>query len=176
MSQSIVIFGFSGVGKSGLIQALNTLNLKNYSVFDLDLLIKARHFPQNSISDFVEINSMEKFRALEFQVLNEVLRPKEMIIALGGGSLENIEIQKLIEGTFKVWLKDSFENCYQRGLNSIEDRPLFKKTKVELEELFKKREVTYEKLSDFSVFAPQNLAGLQNIARDILLQTKDGGI
>ena len=138
----IVITGFMGSGKTRLARELaRRLNLE---MVDLDERITEREgkTPAQLIVDDGE----EAFRAIESEVLRELLETNAAsVVALGGGAWiveanRNLIIQY---SCLSVWLDVPFEVCWARIETSGEDRPLGK-TREQAQALFDRRKPVYE--------------------------------
>lgn len=138
----IVITGFMGCGKTGVARALATrLNLL---FVDLDDKIATLH--GRTAAQLIIEEGEPAFRAIETQVLTEILKKHpQSVIALGGGAWITDENRKLITAHrgVAVWLDTPFEVCWQRIESAAEDRPLGR-TRAEAEERFHRRRPIYQ--------------------------------
>jgi len=125
MTQTIVITGFMGCGKS--IVARELASRLDVPMIDLDDRITAHEgrTPAQLITEAGE----DQFRAIETNTLRELLQTKEAgVIALGGGAWIESANRDLVDlyGCVSVWLDTPFAVCWQRISASTEDRPLGK--------------------------------------------------
>jgi len=125
MTQTIVITGFMGCGKSNVAREL--ARRLDVPMIDLDDRITAREgrTPAQLLTEAGE----DQFRAIETNTLLELLQTKEArVIALGGGAWIESANRDLIDwyGCLSVWLDTPFAVCWQRISASTEDRPLGK--------------------------------------------------
>jgi len=125
MTQTIVITGFMGCGKS--IVARELARRLDVPMIDLDDRITAHEgrTPAQLITEAGE----DQFRAIETNTLRELLQTKEAgVIALGGGAWIESANRDLIDlyGCVSVWLDTPFAVCWQRISASTDDRPLGK--------------------------------------------------
>lgn len=141
------ICGFSGCGKSYLLQKLKTEALfKGYDFIDLDDYIFEKYAASyKSLGDFIRAEGFERFRSLELESIQEITMKPQYILALGGGSLSEKSMQAL-EKIKGFWLNTKFEQCYER-IKDDSNRPLSVKSKDELYELYQARTKNYEKYS-----------------------------
>lgn len=90
--ENIVLIGMPGCGKTTIGKQLAIITNKNF--FDIDEeIIKIIKMP---ISDYFKLYGEEKFREIESQVIYNISKNNEAIIATGGGSvLKRINITNL---------------------------------------------------------------------------------
>jgi len=149
--EKILIAGFSGAGKSSFLKAIIAQSPDlDWSFNDLDqLVLKSHHY--RSIAELVEKEGWEKFRLWERQVLESWLKDEAKgVMALGGGSLSPILLD-LYGKSKKIrfcYLHAPFEECWRRlHLNQDEERPLLKKGKEHLQQVYFEREKLFTKIS-----------------------------
>jgi len=118
----IFLTGFSGSGKSTIGPLL--ANSLGYEFVDLDQAIE-KHAGKAINRIFAE-EGEPHFRDLELHFLTGLIHEKNLIISLGGGTLENDHSYELIKksGTL-VYLKLSVKTLARRLCNKT-DRPLLK--------------------------------------------------
>ena len=139
MNQSnVYLSGFMGSGKTTIYNKIYPLvNIKH---FDLDEEIVKKHGKIETIFEKGDVH----FRILEREVFSTI--PNEnCLVALGGGSLEILEIYlkaKASPNTF--YLDDSFENLWERIKDS--ERPLVKRGKDFVLDKYKLRKILSRKL------------------------------
>ena len=136
-----------GCGKSSVGRELSTL--LSLPFVDLDDYIEERE--GRSIRDIFESEGEASFRKMELEALTEILfqesssepnqdaaeepgedspqtdypQTKEMILALGGGTLTTPECAELVaERTFCIYLKTSAEELFQRLESESATRPM----------------------------------------------------
>ena len=125
MTQTVVITGFMGCGKSKAARAL-AKNL-DVSFVDLDDVITAR--TGRTPAQLINEDGERAFRAIETETLRDVLQSHAAgVIALGGGAWIEAANRELIElhSCASVWLDVPFEVCWSRIESAGEDRPLGK--------------------------------------------------
>jgi shikimate kinase len=125
MTQTIVITGFMGCGKSQVAREL--AQRLDIPMIDLDDRITANEgrTPAQLIIEAGE----PAFRAVETDTLRELLQSSEAsVIALGGGAWIESANRALIDeyGCISVWLDAPFAVCWERISASVDDRPLGK--------------------------------------------------
>jgi shikimate kinase len=118
---NIFLCGYMGVGKStvGKILAARL----QYSFVDLDLFIEDRE--GMSVPSIFSSKGETIFRELEQNAVLELLKGDHKIIALGGGSLENPNINKRIRSSaLLIYLEAGADFLYKRLINEKSARPL----------------------------------------------------
>ena len=147
--KNICIMGLMGSGKSIIGKDLSKyLNLKFYDT-DKEIELKMK----KSISAIFEEEGESFFRDIELKVCTDLLTLNNCVISLGGGSIINREIRKVIKmNSYSIYLQVKLNNLLER-LKSSKKRPLLntKLNKIEtLQNLYKDRRKFYEK-ADFIV-------------------------
>lgn len=146
----IVICGFSGAGKSSLLNKISQGKCA-LDIIDLDQYV-FQHLPKNgnSLGEFIEKEGLLEFRSMELDCLKQVIRPKNnskiTAIALGGGAL-GIQAWNLINGRADIrliWLSTPFEICWDRIKNDS-SRPLTRLGEEKMRELYEERLAFYQK-------------------------------
>ena len=139
--KKIIIFGFKSSGKSTLGKKLSK-NL-NLSFFDIDLCLLA-NFPEfDSITNLFLFLGEQEFRKLESNIVKLWSEYDQGVFALGGGSLENDEIQQVIEKfPHRIFLNPTLETLKIR----IESNPSYVFFK-DWEKKYMARKPTYEKFA-----------------------------
>lgn len=141
-NQLIVIIGFMGTGKSTVARELGR-KLGREAV-DLDDLI-SRHEGRRP-SEIIEQDGESRFREIETEQLDKVLREEPgRIISAGGGAWTIPANRRLIaeRGAITVWLDAPFQLCWQRIETSQEIRPLARSREM-AERLYAERRPIYE--------------------------------
>lgn len=144
----LFLCGFMGVGKSTTSKILAQLLGRDF--YDLDTLIEEK--TQLSIEEIFKVHGEEYFRNMERECLEELCAKKEIVVALGGGSIVKDENLFLVKkyGTL-ISLFASEETIYKRitqqksiirpllhGLSDLE-------IKNKINNLLNKRMSVYEK-------------------------------
>jgi shikimate kinase len=133
-----------GSGKTTI--GKNIALILNYNFIDTDQLIEESL--GTTISKIFEIYGEKFFREQEQQLITNLLATAEnnTNIALGGGSICNNQIAKLVkQKTTSIWLKTELEILLKR-LDHSSNRPLLEKgnKRIILENLIKERYPFYE--------------------------------
>lgn len=120
--ERIYLTGFMTSGKSTIGPI--TANVLGWEFYDLDSVIEERE--NRTIVKIFEENGEQYFRELESRTLKEYSSLKNVVISLGGGTINNKENFDLIKETgILIYLKVSPEALYNRLKNKI-NRPLFR--------------------------------------------------
>lgn len=134
-----------GSGKTTIFKRLME-NSPKVLGFDLDNLVQEKiSLDGEDLGQAIERIGFEEFRLVESHLLTEKLKEQgDCLISLGGGSLspEILELISKDKGAKLVWVKTDFETCWERISGSTE-RPLVKKGKEALKQLFEEREAIY---------------------------------
>ena len=147
--RNICIMGLMGSGKSIIGKDLGIyLNLKFYDT-DKEIELKTK----KTISAIFEEKGESYFRNIEEKICIELLKKDNCVISLGGGSIINKKIRKVIElNSYSIYLQVKLSNLVKR-LRSSKKRPLLKKNvnkREILENLYNNRQTFYEN-ADFIV-------------------------
>ena len=147
--KNICIMGLMGSGKSIIGKDLSKyLNLKFYDT-DNEIELKMK----KSISAIFEEEGESFFRDIELKVCTDLLTLNNCVISLGGGSIINREIRKVIKmNSYSIYLQVRLNNLLER-LKSSKKRPLLNtelNKKETLQNLYNYRRKFYEK-ADFIV-------------------------
>ncbi len=162
--ESIVLIGPPGAGKSTVAKYL----AKELQIpfIDTDQLIEKE--TGRDISEIFLTDGEPFFRALEKDAVLRVLQEKDCIIALGGGSVLDSDVEKRLKEFRNVFFLDvSISNAAPRvGFNR--DRPLLVgNPRQQWLTLMEKRRPTYERIATRS-FVTDNKKP-QEVAREIAL-------
>jgi shikimate kinase len=145
----IVLIGAPGSGKTTVGHAL-AAHLQ-WPFIDTDALIELK--ADKKITDIFVVDGEEHFRALEFEVLKEVLREDSAVISLGGGAPIPAEAQDEIRKSDStvIFLDVSLATAAPRvGFNR--DRPLLLgNPRAQWQALSDKRRPIYEELATHSI-------------------------
>ena len=145
---SIILMGPPGSGKSTVGKYLSKeLGL---SFIDTDRLIEDKE--GRSISEIFLADGEGGFRAIEKEIVLDVLKMEDCVIALGGGSVLDLDVQReLSECADVVFLDVSISNAAPRvGFNK--ERPLLMgNPRQQWLQLMEKRREIYESLATRTV-------------------------
>ena len=132
----LFICGFMGAGKT---HALRSLKLSaagtNFDLVDLDEYI-ARKLEIQDVSEVINDKGLDYFRVIERQAIEELGRKQDIVLSLGGGSLNEATIE-LFDEWKGLWLKTDFALCIERIKGTT--RPLATKSVSELKDLYEQR-------------------------------------
>jgi shikimate kinase len=113
-----------------------------------DYIAKSLTISSNNLGEWIQKNSEQKFREIELQILMDQLRnAKNQVIALGGGSLNELVLElvsKLGSNVKLIFLNTDFEICCQR-IKEDSNRLLFNFDHQQLQDLYTKRMSLYLK-------------------------------
>lgn len=161
---NIVLCGMMGVGKTSV--GIQIAKLTGRRWFDTDVVISDRH---GKISDIFEYYGEAHFRALETDVVRELIKLDGLVISTGGGLVlqpENSEMLK--KNGVIVFLRAGFETLISR-VRADESRPLLKdtgRTAETLGQLLSVRTPIYEHVADRIVDTDGKT--VEEVAREIL--------
>ena len=141
-SKNIVFLGMMGSGKTS-IGFLISRKLK-LDFFDID-----NHIENNlgmKISKIFKNKGEKFFREYEEKITLNILKKKEIVVALGGGAFLNKNIRnEVLKNHFSFWLKLDNDILIKRIKNSTK-RPLAYNTSyIELKNMIKERSKIYSK-------------------------------
>ena len=137
-ASKIYLVGFMGAGKSTLARALGTR--LDWRVEDIDTLVEQRE--RLSVADIFARRGEPRFRALERQVLTDLLPARHVVIATGGGTFADSDNRTLINRDgISIWLDVSLKRVIER-LPTDGRRPLAA-DRSDMERLFHARQSAY---------------------------------
>jgi shikimate kinase len=120
--ERLYLTGFMTSGKSTIGPIL--ANVIGWAFKDLDREIE--EVEGKPVVDIFNEKGEEYFRGIEYKLLVEFSGSKNLILALGGGTIVSVRNLELLKETGKiVYLKSSPEMLYKRIKNKI-DRPIFR--------------------------------------------------
>ena len=170
---NIVLIGYRCCGKTSVGRLLAG-DLKR-KICDTDTLITER--VGSAINEFVRVNGWKCFREIEKQIISEVSKNDNQVIATGGGAvMEESNVRNLKKTGRLYWLNASPEvlkNRMKEDTNSDKNRPpLSDKDAIEeITQILNERKEVYRHVSDFVVdtshVAPREVADL--ILKDMAL-------
>jgi shikimate kinase len=136
----IALAGFMGSGKSSLGPPIARDLGRPF--FDTDVEVERRG---RSIVDFFAAGEEPAFRALEAQVVRELVDGPPAVIALGGGALQNDRTRELLaQRALLVHLAIPWEAVRAELPVLMSTRPLLQgRSELEIHQLFMRRERNY---------------------------------
>lgn len=146
----IALCGFMGSGKSTV--AVKLAERLGYKHLDIDNMVTEKN--NNSIANIFAKFGEETFRNIEREVISDLIDVEDTVIALGGGSVvnnANVEILKNQVKATIVYLKVPFQVCYDRVKNTCNRPLIISKSKSEIEQLYKERDIVYTAVSDIII-------------------------
>jgi len=140
--ENIVFLGMMGSGKTS-IGSLISRKLKKDFV-DTDQYIEKKL--NTKISKIFEKNGEKFFRDLEEKTTLQILKNKNIVIALGGGAFLNRNIRnEILKNHQSFWLKCDTETLLKRIKNNPKRPIAFNSSNDDLINLIKKRSNIYSK-------------------------------
>ncbi len=139
---NIVFLGMMGSGKTTIGKLFSKKLKKKF--FDIDLQIEKTIGMQ--ISEIFKKRGEKIFREFEEKITLDLLKKKNIVLALGGGGFMNNKLRKeIILNHTSFWLNWSHEILINRIIDSSKRPIAFTSTKEELIDLIKKRSYIYSK-------------------------------
>ena len=140
--KNICLIGLMGSGKSIIGKKLSKIYKINY--FDTDIEIEK--LEGKSIDTIFKNHGENYFRNIEEKICLEILKNENCVISLGGGSVTNAKIRKMIDkNSYSIYLKVDIDTLEKR-LQYSKKRPLLKNknAKKVIIDLYKQRKNFYE--------------------------------
>ena len=141
--KNICFTGMMGAGKS--VIGRQFAKIINYDFVDTDSLIEKKS--GKKINNIFEIYGEDYFRKYEEKIVLDVLKLKNVVISLGGGSILNKSIRKvMLKNSFTIYLEVNIDVLNNRLKNS-KKRPLLQNQNVKkkLQSLLNDRKKYYNK-------------------------------
>ncbi len=140
--ENLVFLGMMGSGKTS-IGSLVSKKL-NLDFIDVDNEIEKKLGIK--ISKIFEKEGEKYFRQIEEIETLKFLKNKKTVISLGGGAFLNNKIKKeILDNHISFWLNWNIKTLVDRIKNSKKRPIAYKSSKIEIEELIKKRSIIYSK-------------------------------
>jgi shikimate kinase len=136
----IVLVGFMGAGKTTVGRLLGVA--RGLPFLDSDHVIEAR--TGRAIPEIFTADGEPAFRALEHEVIADLLHGPDVILALGGGAAEHEETRKLLAAVPVAFLRVSYDGALAR-VGSDGNRPMLART--DLGDVYASRQAAYESVA-----------------------------
>lgn len=153
----LVLTGFMGAGKSTIGRLLAAR--LNWSFLDLDAHLEAR--TGATIPQLFERHGEAHFRRLESTALASALGHDHTVLALGGGTPEELTNRLLLEqtpATFTIFLDAPFPTLFDRCILQDIARPVLADP-VAAQLRFSKRHPLYRRLANLTIDTADQTAG-----------------
>ena len=137
-----------GVGKSTI--GKNLAKKLKFRFIDIDSIIEAKE--KSTIKSIFESKGEDYFREIEKKHTIDVLKKKNLVIALGGGAFLNSFIRKEVKNScISFWLDLSIKSLLPRLKNTIK-RPLIDQSNLEqsINKIYSSRKKIYNE-SNFKI-------------------------
>ncbi|MFL5785411.1 MAG: shikimate kinase [Bacteriovoracaceae bacterium] len=146
--EKILIAGFAGAGKSSFLREIAQGAGPDWTFADLDeLVVKTYGGPSKSLSEWIEEWGWDRFRSYEEECLRDWLTdPGKGVLALGGGSLNEENVNLVSQKAKILVLEVDFETAWHRVQMDPQVRPLALKGENYMRYLFEKRQKIFEKV------------------------------
>jgi shikimate kinase len=155
----IVLAGFMGAGKTTVGRLL--AGSLRVPFLDSDHVIEAR--AGRGIPEIFAADGEPAFRALEHEVIADLLRGPDVVLALGGGAAEHEETRKLLASVPVVFLRVSYAEAMAR-VGRDGNRPML--ARPDITQVFEHRQAVYARAATITVDVDGRDPG--DIAREIL--------
>ncbi len=145
----LVLTGFMGAGKSTIGRLLAAR--LNWSFLDLDAHLEQR--TSATIPQLFERHGEARFRRLESTALASALGYNSIVLALGGGTPEDLTNRLLLEqtpGTFAIFLDAPFPTLFDRCILQDISRPVLTDP-AEAQLRFNRRHPLYRRLAGLAI-------------------------
>lgn len=165
----VFLVGFMGAGKTSTARKL--ARLAGLASIDMDTFIERRE-GRNATQIFAE-SGEGAFRAIETQVLRELVAGEPVLVSCGGGVVVTPENRELLcDGGYVVYLKVTADEAASRISNTV-TRPLF--TDLETaRRIIRERLPLYEEVADAEVDTAGR--GSSSVAREVFSLLKREGV
>jgi 3-dehydroquinate synthase/shikimate kinase/3-dehydroquinate synthase len=140
----IVLVGFMGAGKTTVGRLLaDKLGLR---FADSDQVIEQRR--GRSVREIFAEDGEAAFRAAEHEVLAELMRGPEAVVAVGGGAVENQASRRLLRAARVIYLQVGYDEAMRR-VGGDAGRPLLRRP--DLDDVYRRRLAVYQSVATLTV-------------------------
>jgi shikimate kinase len=150
MKSNIALIGFMAVGKSAVGKLLAEKTGKAF--VEVDSLIEQK--AGKSVSRIFKEEGEIVFREYEIEIIKEVSRQRNLVLACGGGVVLNtINIDRLKQESVLIWLTASIPSILERLKKTGDTRPLLtgKDRENQVRSLLIFRQPFYERAAEMQV-------------------------
>ncbi len=157
MTERIFLIGFMGSGKSSIGERL--AQRMGWQFVDTDRLIEATH--HTTIAQIFAQQGENAFRAIECEVLAQLLQQRHIVVATGGGmACKQENIEKMNAAGTTIYLQASSENLANWLKSERQNRPLIAQQSEEqllpyIVQTLSQREKFYQQAT-FTICVDQN--------------------
>jgi shikimate kinase len=145
----LVLTGFMGAGKSTIGRLL--ASRLHWDFLDLDAHLESR--TNATIPQLFALHGEPRFRRLESSALASALGRSNTVLALGGGTPEDLTNRLLLEqtpGTFTIFLNAPFPTLFDRCMLQDIARPVLEDP-IAAELRFARRHPLYRRLANLTI-------------------------
>ncbi|WP_336293796.1 shikimate kinase [Bartonella sp. CB169] len=161
--RALVLIGLMGVGKSAIGKHVATL--LHLPFYDSDQEIEKA--AKMTITEFFKTYGEPEFRTLERSIILNLIKKSPLVLATGGGSYINQDIQNAIhQNGISIWLKADLDILMQR-VSRHPTRPLLK-TKNPKETMKKLMEQRYPIYAKANLTINNHEESLHTIAQNVI--------
>ena len=142
--------GMPAVGKTSVAQSLSK-KIK-YKFVDMDHFIEDKF--KKTIPDIFQSEGESNFRGYERMCLENFKRKDKLVLASGGGAINEESLQLSLGFKYRVWLDATIDEICKRCADDIEKRPLLYNTSninKSLIELYQFRHFFYNTCSNIII-------------------------
>ena len=142
--ENIVFLGMMGSGKTSIGSLISKKLKKDF--YDTDQYIEKKL--NITISKIFRDKGEKFFRELEEKITLQILKNKNIVVALGGGAFLNKNIRnEILKNHCSFWLNCDSETIIKRIKNNPKRPLVYNLTNLEIINLIKKRSNSYSKAS-----------------------------
>jgi shikimate kinase len=165
LAPHVILVGLPGVGKTTIGKAVARRLGRPFLDFDQEIERRSGM----EVREIFRLKGEEHFRALEFELTQELSRTTGMVLSPGGGWITQKSSVELLRSAGRIIYLRASPEAVGRRLRRVETRPLLagRDPVVALQELYEKRRDLYETAD--VVVDTENLMRQQLIARVVEL-------